>query len=248
MIPVKNTAEIESMRKSARLVADCLNLAFRRIKPGLITQELDREIADFIYSKNARPAFKGFNGYPANICVSVNDQVVHGIPGKRMLQEGDIVSVDIGVEYNGYYGDSARTFAVGEIDTDLEQLLTVTKDALMAGIDHAREGNRLYDIGHAVQRIAEQAGLSVVRDLVGHGIGKSLHEPPEVPNFGQAGSGPRLKSGMVLAIEPMINMGTHEIQIQEDRWTITTKDGKPSAHFEHTVVITDSEPEILTIE
>ncbi len=236
------------MRKSARLVARSLDLAGSRIRAGLRTVELDEEIADFIYSNDAKPAFKNFNGYPANICVSVNNQIVHGIPGNRVLEEGDIVSVDVGVELEGYFGDSARTFAVGQISNERLRLLTVTKAALMAGIEQAKEGNRLYDIGYAVQQTAEQAGFSVVRDLVGHGIGRALHEPPEVPNFGNPGSGPRLKKGMVLAIEPMINLGSHEIEVENDQWTIITRDGLPSAHFEHTIVITDRDPEVLTKE
>jgi methionyl aminopeptidase len=248
MIPIKNSQEIEAMRKSARLVARSLDLAGSRIRPGLRTVELDEEIADFIYSNDAKPAFKNFNGYPANICVSVNNQIVHGIPGNRVLEEGDIVSVDVGVELERYFGDSARTFAVGQISNERLRLLTVTKAALMAGIEQAKEGNRLYDIGYAVQQTAEQAGFSVVRDLVGHGIGRALHEPPEVPNFGNPGSGPRLKNGMVLAIEPMINLGSHEIEVENDRWTIITRDGLPSAHFEHTIVITDRDPEVLTKE
>ncbi len=248
MIPIKNSQEIEAMRKSAGLVARSLDLAGSRIRPGLRTIELDEEIADFIYSNHAKPAFKNFNGYPANICVSVNNQIVHGIPGNRVLEEGDIVSVDVGVELEGYFGDSARTFAVGRISTEKQRLLIVTKTALMAGIEEAKEGNRLHDIGYAVQQTAEQAGFSVVRDLVGHGIGRALHEPPEVPNFGNSGSGPRLQKGMVLAIEPMINLGSHEIEVENDRWTIITRDGQPSAHFEHTIVITDRDPEVLTIE
>ncbi len=248
MIPIKNSQEIVAMRKSARLVARSLDLAGSRIRAGLRTVELDEEIADFIYSNDAKPAFKNFNGYPANICVSVNNQIVHGIPGNRVLEEGDIVSVDVGVELEGYFGDSARTFAVGQISNERLRLLTVTKAALMAGIEQAKEGNRLYDIGYAVQQTAEQAGFSVVRDLVGHGIGRALHEPPEVPNFGNPGSGPRLKKGMVLAIEPMINLGSHEIEVENDQWTIITRDGLPSAHFEHTIVITDRDPEVLTKE
>ncbi|MBD3387216.1 type I methionyl aminopeptidase [candidate division KSB1 bacterium] len=248
MIPIKNSHEIDAMRKSARLVARSLGLAGSRIRPGLRTVELDEEIADFIYSNDAKPAFKNFNGYPANICVSVNDQIVHGIPGNRVLEEGDIVSVDVGVELEGYFGDSARTFAVGQISNEKQRLLTVTEAALIAGIEQAKEGNRLHDIGHAVQQTAEQAGFSVVRDLVGHGIGRALHEPPEVPNFGNPGSGPRLQKGMVLAIEPMINLGSHEIEVENDRWTIITRDGRPSAHFEHTIVITDRDPEVLTKE
>ncbi len=234
------------MRKASAIVAEALRLVENRIQPGVSTAELDAEIADYIYSKGARPAFKGFNGYPANICVSINEQVVHGIPGKRKLEDGQIVSVDIGVELDGYFGDAARTFQVGPVDEEKKKLLKVTKESLYHGIDAAREGHRLYDISYAIQTCAERASFSVVRDLVGHGIGKSLHEAPQIPNFGSKNHGPRLKAGMVFAIEPMVNAGGYQVKTEPDNWTVVTADGLPSAHFEHCVLITKDEPEILT--
>jgi len=234
------------MRKSARIVVEALKLAESRIRPGLKAIELDLEIADFIYSKGARPAFKGYRNYPANICVSVEDQVVHGIPGHRALREGEIVSVDIGVELNGYYGDAALTFPVGQISEEKKRLLQVTKESLTKGIAAAQAGNRLFDIGYAVQSHVEAAGFSVVRDLVGHGIGKELQEAPQIPNYGQPRHGLRLKPGMVFAIEPMVNMGSYEVKTESDDWTVVTADGLPSAHFEHNIVITNGSPVILT--
>lgn len=247
MINIKNSREIELLRKSAQIVAESLMLAKSRIQPGVRTIELDEEIAEYIRSKGARPAFKGFHGYPANICVSVNEQVVHGIPGRRVLKEGDIVSVDIGVELNGYYGDAARTFAVGKVSPEKERLMRVTRESLYKGIEAAKEGNRLYDIGYAIQTHVENAGFSVVRDLVGHGIGKQMHEEPQIPNYGEPNRGPRLKAGMVFAIEPMVNMGDYEVYTQDDQWTVVTSDGLPSAHFEHDVVITKNGAEILSL-
>ncbi len=246
MINIRSRREIELLRKSARLVVEALKLAESRIAPGLKTNDLDLEIADFIYSKGARPAFKGFHGYPGNICISIDDQVVHGIPGDRRLKEGEIVSIDIGVELNGYYGDAAKTFQVGRVDKEKERLMRVTKESLMLAIEAAVVGNRLSDIGHAVQEHVEAAGFSVVRDLVGHGLGTQLHEPPQIPNYGPPGKGPRLKPGMVFAIEPMVNMGSYEVYTKDDDWTVVTADGKPSAHFEHDIVITDDKPDVLT--
>ncbi|MBN1996596.1 type I methionyl aminopeptidase [candidate division KSB1 bacterium] len=246
MINIKSPREIEFMRKASAIVAEALRLAENRISPGLSTQELDEEIADFIHSKGARPAFKGFNGYPGNICVSIDEQVVHGIPGKRKLEDGQIVSVDIGVELDGYYGDAARTFQVGEIDELKKKLVKVTEESLYLGIDAAREGYRLYDISYAIQNYVEKASFSVVRDLVGHGIGKSLHEAPQIPNFGTQNHGPRIKAGMVFAIEPMVNVGGYQVKTESDNWTVVTADGLPSAHFEHSVLVTENEPEILT--
>ena len=246
MINIRNTREIELLRKSAQIVVGALKLVQSRIQPGLKTGDLDLEIADFIYSKNARPAFKGFHGYPANSCISVDEQVVHGIPGDRVLKEGEIVSVDIGVELNGYYGDAAKTFKVGVVDPEKERLMKYTKESLDLAVEAAVVGNRLSDIGHAVQQHVEAAGFSVVRDLVGHGLGTEMHEPPQIPNYGPPGKGPRLKAGMVFAIEPMVNMGSFEVYTENDAWTVVTSDGKPSAHFEHDIVITDSKAEILT--
>ncbi len=228
------------------MVAEALALAESLIRPGIRTELLDGEVARFLQGRGARAAFKNYMGFPAHICVSVDEEVVHGIPGRRVLQEGEIVGVDIGVEMGGYYGDGCRTFAVGQISPDKERLLRATREALYAGIAQARVGNRLSDISHAIQSTVEREGFSVVRALVGHGIGRDLHEPPQVPNFGAPHRGPRLRAGMVLAIEPMINMGSHEVITLADGWTVVTKDTLPSAHFEHTVVITEAEPLILT--
>lgn len=247
MISIKSPKEIELIRRSASIVAHALDLAEELIEPGITTGELDAKIAEFIYSKGAYPAFKGFNGYPANICISVDSQVVHGIPGNRALKEGEIVSVDIGVKLDGYYGDAARTFAVGEISEEKKRLLRVTEESLYKGIEAARAGKRLYDISHAIQSHVEAAGFSVVRDLVGHGIGKEMHEPPQIPNYGEPNRGPRLKPGMVFAIEPMVNLGGYEVYTEDDDWTVVTSDGSPSAHFEHDIVIGEDGAEILSI-
>ncbi len=247
MITIKNERELELMRISARITAETFEMVWSIIKPGVSTGKLDEEIEKFIRSRGARPAFKGLYGFPASACISINEEVVHGIPSpKRILQEGDIVSVDIGVEYKGYYGDSAFTFPVGEISEEKKQLMKVTVEALYLGIAQAVAGNRVQDISHAVQTHAEKYGYGVVRELVGHGIGKALHEEPQVPNFGKPHRGPLLKEGMTLAIEPMINMGTKNVYTLEDGWTIVTQDGKPSAHYEHTVVVRNGKPEILT--
>lgn len=235
------------MRKAGQVVAGALDELAQVIKPGVTTAELDRIAEEYILSMGARPAFKGLYGFPATICASVNEQVVHGIPGLRELENGDIISIDIGAEINGYFGDHARTFAVGEISAQLQKLLDVTRESLAVGISMARCGNRLSDISHAVQTYVEKNGFSVVRDYVGHGIGSSMHEEPQVPNYGRPGRGPRLKAGMTLAIEPMVNMGTYHVQTLPDNWTVVTRDGQPSAHFEHTIVITDGEPVILTL-
>lgn len=248
MINIRNSREIELLRASSQIVVQALNIAASRIKPGLKTKDLDWEIAEFIYSKGARPAFKGFNGYPAHTCISIDEQVVHGIPSDRILKEGEIVSIDIGVELDGYFGDAARTFMVGKVSKEKERLMQVTKKSLELAVEAAKCGNRLSDIGHAVQKHVEEAGFSVVRDLVGHGIGTEMHEAPQIPNYGPPGKGPRLKRGMVLAIEPMVNMGSYEVYTKEDAWTVVTADGLPSAHFEHDIVITDGKAEILTAD
>jgi methionyl aminopeptidase len=246
MIHIRNRREIELLRKSAQIVVKALELAESRIRAGMKTGDLDEEIGEFIRSHGAKPAFKGFNGYPANICVSIDQQVVHGIPGNRFLKEGEIVSVDIGVELNGYYGDAAKTFHVGAVTKEKERLARVTKESLIKGIEAAREGNRLSDIGFTVQQHVEAAGFSVVRDLVGHGIGTLMHEAPQIPNYGKPGQGLRLKAGMVFAIEPMVNMGAYDVLTEADGWTVVTRDGLPSAHFEHDIVITKGDPDILT--
>lgn len=246
MINIRSPREIELLRKSAQIVVEALHLAESRIAPGLKTNDLDLEIADFIKSKGGRPAFKGFHGYPGNSCISIEEEVVHGIPGDRRLQEGEIVSIDIGVELNGYYGDAAKTFSVGQVDAEKQRLMQVTKTSLDLAIEAAIVGNRLSDIGHAVQTVVEAEGFSVVRDLVGHGLGTELHEAPQIPNYGPPGKGPRLKPGMVFAIEPMVNMGGYQVLTKDDDWTVVTADGRPSAHFEHDIVITDGKAEILT--
>ena len=247
MIPVKNEEEIELMRISSKITSDAFVYIRSLIKPGVSTGKLDEEIEKFIRSKDAKPAFKGMYGFPANSCISINQEVVHGIPSnRRILREGDIVSVDIGVEKNGYYGDSAFTFPVGMIAPEVKKLLLETIKALYLGIEKTCDGNRLQDISYAIQSHAESNGYGVVRELVGHGIGKSLHEPPQVFNFGKPNRGPLLKEGMVLAIEPMINLGERQVMTLQDGWTVVTRDGLPSAHFEHTVVVRKDKPEILT--
>ncbi len=247
MIIIKNKDEIEIMRRAGKVVADSLDLVEKHIKPGITTAEIDKIVEDFILSQDAIPGFKNYNGFPASICISINDEVVHGIPGSKVLNEGDIVSVDIGSIVDGFYGDSARTFAIGEISEEKRTLMETTQKSLFAGIDKARKGNKLGDISASVQEVAEIGGYGVVRDLVGHGIGRNMHEEPQVPNFGLPTDGPVLEVGMVLAIEPMINMGTYEVKTLKDKWTIVTADGQPSAHYEHTVAITDGEPDILSL-
>ena len=234
------------MREAGRIVAETLELIRQAVKPDVTTQELDRIADEYIRERGAIPAFKGYNGFPGSICASVNEEVVHGIPGPRKLKNGDIISVDIGTLINGFYGDAAMTFPVGEVAPEVAQLLKVTEESLYKGIAQAVADQRLYDISHAVQIHAEEFGYGVVRDYVGHGIGRKMHEDPQIPNYGAPGRGPRLKPGMTLAIEPMINMGTYEVKTLRDNWTVITRDGKWSAHFEHTIAITDGEPEILT--
>jgi methionyl aminopeptidase len=247
MISIRSAEEIDLLREAGRVVARAHELVRSLIRPGLRGEELDREVEAFILDNGGRPAFKGFQGFPASICFSLNDQVVHGIPGRTAIKEGDVVSVDIGVELNGYYGDSAWTYIAGEDLQDAAELLSVTEESLFKGIAKAIDGNRLFDIGHAVQNCVEERGFSVVREMVGHGIGTRMHEEPQIPNFGPPGKGPLLKAGMVFAIEPMVNQGTHEIVTLKDGWTAVTRDGGLSAHFEHCVALTDGEPQILTL-
>ena len=246
MIMLRSKAEVEKIEAACRIVADTLEYLGAKISPGIATAELDRLAEEYIKSKGAVSAFKGYKGFPANICTSVNETVVHGIPGKQVLKEGDIIAIDVGVKFNGYFGDAAMTFPVGSISEEAKRLLIVTEESLYKGIENACPEKRLYDISNAVQDHAEKNGFSVVREFVGHGIGTKMHEDPQIPNFGVPGTGPRLKSGMVLAIEPMINAGTYKVEILEDGWTAVTKDRKLSAHFENTVYISDSGPEILT--
>lgn len=247
MVRVRNEREIDLIAESCQIVADTLDMLTNHIKPGAVLLELDSLAEDFIRSKGARPAFKGYMGFPATLCISIDEEVVHGIPAKRTLQDGQIVGIDCGAEKKGYYGDSARTFAVGEISTDKKKLMDITKESLMLGIKEAKPGNYVSDIGHAIQTFVEAEGFSVVRELVGHGIGTSLHEDPQVPNYGVPKQGYKLQEGMCLAIEPMINLGEKEIFTDKDGWTIKTKDGKSSAHFEHTIAILSEGPKILTM-
>ena len=247
MIVLKRPEEIARMREAGRLVARLLLELERRIRPGVTTQELDRFAEEFIRAAGGTPSFKGYRGFPASICTSVNEEVVHGIPGPRRLEEGDIISIDVGVWLQGYHSDGARTYPVGEIDPEGRRLLEVTERALYAGIAQAKPGNRVSDISHAVQQVVEAAGFSVVREFVGHGIGRRIHEDPQVPNFGPPGRGPRLRPGMTLAVEPMVNEGGPEVVLKEDRWTAVTVDGRRSAHFEHTVAITEDGPAILSV-
>jgi methionyl aminopeptidase len=249
MIHLKSQHEIEAMKKAGRAVARILNEMGSKISPGISTADLDQFAESRCKELGVIPAFKGYHGFPATVCISVNDEVVHGIPSKkRILREGDIVGLDFGVIANGWYGDSAKTFAVGKVSAEASQLLMVTQASLQKGIEQCREGNRLFDIGHAVQNYVEPYGYSVVREFVGHGIGRSLHEDPQVPNYGPKGKGVALKVGMVLAIEPMINAGGAEVKVLQDGWTAVTLDRSLSAHFEHTVAITPKGPEILTLD
>jgi len=247
MIILKTRREIEIMKRAGCLVAKSHELVRNNIKPGVTTNELDQLVEEFLRSQNAIPTFKGYGGFPFSICASVNEEVVHGFPSDRKLLEGDIVSIDIGATFEGYVGDSAKTFYVGEVDEDKRRLVEATKQSFYEGIKFARATYRLSDISHAIQQYAESQGFSVVRDFVGHGVGKNMHESPQIPNFGKPGKGPRLQEGMVLAIEPMINAGTYHVKILDNDWTVVTVDGKPSAHYEHTVAITDGEPELLTV-
>ena len=246
MIILKSRREIEKMKKSNALVAAILEELRKKIKPGVKTIELDRLSEEMALKKGARPAFKGYRGYPYSLCTSVNSEVVHGMPSERELKEGDIISLDFGILHGGYYEDAAVTVPVGQITPAAKRLLAVTEEALYRGIAEARAGNRIGDISAAIQGHAEAAGFSVVRDLVGHGIGRSLHEDPQVPNYGTSGRGIELKTGMVFAIEPMVNEGTYRVDVLRDGWTVVTADGKLSAHFEHSVAITENGPVILS--
>jgi methionyl aminopeptidase len=246
MIILKSRNEIEKMMRSGRLLAQVFELLEGYIKPGVTTEELDRICEDYIRSHGAQPSFKGYRGFPASICTSINEQVVHGIPGARVMESGDLVSVDVGLVLDGYHADSARTYICGDSSPDAVRLIEITQEALMRGIEQAVVGNRVSDISHAIQSYVEAAGYSVVRDFVGHGIGRNMHEDPQVPNFGAPGFGPRLKEGMTLAIEPMVNTGIHEVAVLSDSWTVVTVDGSLSAHFEHTIAITRNGPEVLT--
>jgi methionyl aminopeptidase len=251
MIPLKSKEEIALIRESCRIVAEVLRLVGAQVKPGVTTAELDRLAEEYIRSCGGVPAFKGYgwtnsNLFPATLCTSVDEEVVHGIPSKRVLKEGELLSVDVGVQKEGFYGDGAWSFAVGEVPVEKARLMHVTQESLERGIARALVGNRIHDISHAVQAHVESHGFSVVRDLVGHGVGKKLHEEPSIPNFGEPGTGAKIQNGMTLAIEPMVNAGTWRVRVNPDGWTVVTADGRPSAHFEHTIAVIDGKPEILT--
>ena len=248
-IILKTPQEIEAMKEAGKLSAEVLREIGARCKPGVSTLDLDRFAEDFIRSHGGIPTFKGYYGYPGSICASINDQVVHGIPSRRaVLREGDIISIDTGATVDGWTGDNAWTFAVGEVPYEVQRLLDVTERCMWAGIEAAQPGNHLGDIGHAVASLAKAAGFGVVRDFTGHGIGRDMHEEPDVPNFGRRHGGVKLVPGMVLAIEPMITMGTHKVYFGEDGWLATTRDGKPAAHFEKTVAVTEQGPELISVE
>lgn len=246
MIVRKSKSELELMREAGRIVAETHRLLSAAIQPGVTTRELDKIAENFIRSQGATPSFKGYNGFPGSICVSVNEELVHGIPGRRKLNSGDIISIDIGAYYQGYHGDSAWTYPVGEISPTAQKLLEVTEKSLYAGLAEAKPDARLFTLSHAIQRVVEEEGFSIVREYVGHGIGANLHEEPQIPNYGVPGRGPRLKPGMVLAIEPMVNVGERYVKTLEDNWTVVTVDGSYCAHFEHTIAITEEGFEILT--
>lgn len=252
MILIKTKNEIDYIRESCKIVAEVLQLLKKNAAEGVTTIELDKLAEDHILSRGGKPAFKGYRQYntppfPGSICASIDDEVVHGIPGQRKLKNGQIISLDVGVLKNGYYGDAALTVAIGEISEEKAGLMKATEESLYLGIEQAIGGNRVHDISNAVQVHCESRGFSIVRDLSGHGVGKYLHEDPSIPNFGKKGTGAKLKNGMTLAIEPMVNLGKYEVKVAYDGWTIVTKDGKPSAHFEHTILINDNKPEILTV-
>ena len=247
MIAIKNEHELSAMRQACRITAAARALAGEMVRPGVMTKQIDKAVHDYIVSQGAKPSFLGYGGFPASSCISVNSTVIHGIPGDYVLQDGDIVSIDVGAYYKGFHGDCAATFACGTISAEAKKLIDVTKQSFFEGLRFATQGHRVSDISHAIQTYVESNGFSVVRSFVGHGVGAQLHEEPEVPNFGAAGRGPRLLRGMTLAIEPMVNVGTYDVRILKDRWTTVTADGKLSAHYENTVLITDGEPEILTV-
>ena len=245
-ITIKSRREIEIMRQAGRITAAARSLAREMVTPGITTGQIDREVRRFIEKSGATPTFLGYGGFPASVCLSVNEEVIHGIPGKRVLKEGDIVSVDVGATYKGFVGDCAGTYAAGEASAEARRLIEVTRQSFFEGIRLARAGNRVGDISAAVQEYVEARGFGIVRDYVGHGVGSVMHEPPEVPNFGTAGRGPRLVQGMTIAVEPMVTQGTWEVRVLRDGWTVVTKDGKLAAHYENSILITDGEAEILT--
>lgn len=246
LITIKAPEEIEKMRLAGRLTAQARALAGSMIRPGVTTGEIDREVRKFIRSHGAKPSFLGYGGFPGSICASVNEVVIHGIPGNRRLEEGDIVSIDVGAYLHGFHGDCAATFPCGEVLPEARKLMDVTRESFFKGIAQAKAGNRVRDIGHAVQQYVESFGYGVVRDFVGHGVGRQMHEPPEVPNYGPGGHGPRLMPGMVIAVEPMVCAGDWRVKVLDDKWTTVSMDGSLTAHYENTILITEGEPEILT--
>lgn len=246
MIAKRDISEVDKIKRAGQIVADVLETLGGEIRPGITTRELDRIAEKKIRDAGAEPAFKGYQGYPSTICASINEEVVHGIPSDRTLKEADIIGIDIGVRIDGYYADATRTFPVGKIGGAAERLLRATEKALAAGIEKCRPGNRLSDISHAIQSSAEGDGFSVVRKYVGHGIGRMMHEDPQIPNYGPPNEGPKLEAGMVFAVEPMLNEGGHDVEVLKDDWTVVTKDRSLSAHFEHTVVLTEGDPLIVT--
>ncbi|HEX9756757.1 MAG TPA: type I methionyl aminopeptidase [Nitrospiria bacterium] len=246
MIILKSGDEIEKMTSASKIVAEVLLTLKEMVAPGVTTLDLDRVAEEKIKNLGGTPAFKGYRGFPSTLCVSVNDQVVHGIPSRRVLKDGDIIGLDLGAIWEGYFGDSAMTLPVGGVNQEVQRLMDVTRQSLYEGIQQIRNEGRLSDVSHAIQTCVEKSGFSVVRDFVGHGIGRSLHEEPQVPNFGKPDSGPRLKIGMVLAVEPMVNAGTYHVKVLEDQWTVVTEDGSLSAHFEHTIALTEFGAKILT--
>ena len=247
MIIIKTPREIDLMREAGKITAGARSIARQMIEPGVTTAQIDREVHKFITKSGAIPGFLNYGGFPASVCISVNDEIIHGIPGKRVLREGDIVSIDVGAKYKGYNGDCAGTFPCGKCSEDALKLIEVTRQSFFEGIQYAKVGYRISDIGHAIQEYAESFGYSIVRDYVGHGVGAKLHEPPEIPNYGKPGHGPRLAKGMTIAVEPMVNMGALEVRVLDNDWTVVTVDGSLSAHYENSILITDGEPEILTI-
>ena len=246
-IIIKSDREIDLMRQAGKITAAARSLARQMIEPGISTKAINKEVFNFIKKSGAEPTFLGYGGFPASVCISINDQIIHGIPGKRRLEEGDIVSIDVGATYKGYVGDCAGTYPCGKCSDEALRLIAVTRQSFFEGIKNARPGNRISDIGAAVQAYAESQGCSVVREYVGHGVGRQMHEEPEVPNFGHPGHGPRLVKGMTIAVEPMVNLGGYEVRVLSDGWTVVTADGSLSAHYENTIYINDGDPEILTM-
>ena len=247
MISLKTGRDVDAMRRAGKITAAARALAGEMVRPGVSTKAIDRAVHEFILSQGAQPSFLHYNGYPASVCISINEQVIHGIPGSRKIREGDVVSIDVGACIDGFHGDCAATYVAGEDSEEVKRLIRVTRESFFEALRYARAGNRVSDISHAVQTYVEQNGFSVVREYVGHGVGSVMHEDPEVPNYGRPGRGPRLVRGMTIAVEPMVNMGSAAIRVLDDGWTVVTQDGKPACHYENTILITSGDPEILTV-